>query len=166
MATLHLVGKSAGHVVAQVIKAKFIVRAIGDVARIVVTLLGRSLAKAWDNKTDIESHELMNAAHPLGMEASKIIVDGDDMHTLAGQSVEIRRQRGNKCLALACLHLGNPTKVQGGSTHQLDIEVALTNDSARCFSHHGEGFDQEVVQFLATLETGTELASLCPQGVV
>ena len=143
--TLHLVVERASHVVAQVIKTEFIIRAVGDVAGIVVTLFCRRLAQSRNNETNVQTHELMDATHPLSMEASEVIVDGDDVDALAGQSVEIRRQCRNKCLALACLHLGYPTKMQSRSTHQLNVEMALSNDSARRFTHHSEGFNQEVV---------------------
>ena len=107
--------------------------------------LALGLRQAVDDHPDRQAQEPVDVAHPLGVATGEVVVDGDDMDALARQSVEIRRQRRNKCLALACLHLGYPTKMQSRSTHQLNVEMALSNDSARRFTHHSEGFNQEVV---------------------
>ena len=71
----------------------------------------------------------MDTTHPLGMETSQVIVHSDDVDTLARQTIQIGRQCRHERLAFTSFHFGNPTEVQSSSTHQLHIEVALTNHS-------------------------------------
>ena len=85
------------------------------------------------------------------------------MHAVAGQRVQVDRQRRDQCLALTGLHLGDPPEVQGHATHELDVVVTLAEDPRRGLAHHGEGFEEHVVQVLALGETGPELGGLGPQ---
>ena len=83
MTTLHLVIKRSSHVVAQVVEAEFVVSSVRDVTCIINALFRRRLATSGNNKTNIESHELMNATHPFSVESRQVIVDRDDMHAIA-----------------------------------------------------------------------------------
>ena len=109
MTALHLVVFCAGHVVAQVVETKFVIRSVGDVGCVVDTLLCRRRANARDYQTNFQAHEAMNATHPFGVKARKIVVDRDDVHSVATERVEISRQCGDKCLALTRAHFCNPT---------------------------------------------------------
>ncbi|CAB4988294.1 unannotated protein [freshwater metagenome] len=51
------------------------------------------------------------------MKARKIIVDRDDVHTVAAERVEISGQRGDQRLALTGTHFCNPTRVERGAAH-------------------------------------------------
>ena len=88
----------------------------------------------------------MNASHPFSVKACQVIVDRDDMHAIARQAIEIRRQSRHKGLSFTGLHFRNPTKVKRGSTHQLDIEMALSNDATRCLAYHGKRFNKKVFE--------------------
>ncbi len=127
VAALHLVGEGGGHVVAQVVEAELVVGAVGDVAGVVGPLLARLLLEPGDDQPDIEAHPLVDPTHPLGVEACQVVVDGDEVHAVATEAVEVRRQRADQRLALAGLHLGDPAEVQRGAAHQLHVEVALTD---------------------------------------
>ena len=88
----------------------------------------------------------MQLTHPVGVTGGQVVVDGHHVHTVARQGVEIHRQRRHQGLALAGLHLGDPSEVQGHPTHQLDVVVALAQDPSRRLAHHGVGLDQEVIE--------------------
>ena len=128
VAALGLVGELAGHVVAEVVEAELVVRAVGDVGGVLLALLGRRGLEAGDDQADLEAEEAVDPAHPLGVEAGQVVVDRDEVDALAAEPVEVGRQRRDERLALAGLHLGDPAEVQGGAAHQLDVEVALADD--------------------------------------
>ena len=41
------------------------------------------------------------------MKTGEVVVHGDDVHAVAGDGVQVARERGDERLALACLHLGD-----------------------------------------------------------
>ena len=98
----------------------------------------------------------MHAAHPVGVAAGQVVVDGDDVHAVAGQRVEIGRQGRDQRLALTGLHLGDVAEVQGGAAHQLHLVVELAQGAARGLAHHGERLGQDVVEGLAVAQPFTE----------
>ncbi len=166
VAALHLVGQGGGHVVAQVVEAELVVGAIGDVAGVVGPLLRRVLFEAGDDQADVEAHPLVDAAHPLGVEPGEVVVDRDEVHALAAETVEVGGQRADQGLAFTGLHLGHPTEVQCCTTHQLHVEVTLADDPAGRFAHHRERLDQEVVEGLTALDATAELRRLGAKRVV
>ena len=95
---------------------------------------------------DGEAEELVDLAHPLGVALGQVVVDGDDVHALAGERVEIDRQRGDQRLALAGLHLGDLALVQHHAADELHVEVALAERALGGFAHGGEGGNEEVVE--------------------
>ena len=91
VAALHALLGTGNHVIAQVIKAELGVGAVGDVG-----LVGRTLELERHvvlEQTDGHAQVLVDAAHPLGVALCQVIVDGNDMHALAGDGVEIAGQR-------------------------------------------------------------------------
>ena len=102
----------------------------------------------------------MDAAHPLGVATSEVVVDGDQVHALAAEAVEVRREGGHERLALAGLHLGDPAEVQCGAAHQLDVVVPLPDHALRRLADHGERLDGDVVEVGAVGETLAELGRL------
>ena len=108
----------------------------------------------------------MDLTHPFRVAGRQVVVDGDHVHAVAGESVEIARQGGDQGLALAGLHLGHPAEVQRGSTHQLHVVVPLSDLARGGLAHHGEGLDQQVVGGGAVVETFTELDRLAGEVVV
>ena len=89
VAALNLVIKRRSHVVAQIVKTELVVSSVRDVTGVVHALFGRRLAAARNYQTNIEAHELVNTPHPFSMESRQVIVDGDHMHAVARQAVEI-----------------------------------------------------------------------------
>jgi len=52
------------------------------------------------DSTHLESQEAVHLAHPLAVTASQVVVDGDHVHPLAGQGVQVGRQHSHQCLTL------------------------------------------------------------------
>ena len=166
VAALGLVDEPAGHVVAEVVEAELVVRAVGDVAGVLLALLGRRRLEPGDDQADVEPEEAVDPPHPLGVAAGEVVVDGDEVDALAAEAVEVGRQRRHEGLALAGLHLGDPPEVQRRAAHQLDVEVALADDPRGGFAHDGERLDGEVVEVGAVVEALAELRRLGGELVV
>ncbi len=135
------------HVVAQVVEAELVVRAVRDVAAVLLTALGRS--HVGDDATDGQTEELVDPARELGVTLGEVVVDRDQVHALAGERVQIRGQGADEGLALTGLHLGHVTEVQGGSAHHLHVVVALSENALGGLTDRGERFGKQVVQALA-----------------
>ncbi len=111
----------------------------------------------------VRPEERVDPAHPLGVATGEIVVHGDDVHALAGQRVEIDRERGDQRLAFAGLHLGDLALVQDHAALELDVEVALAERPLGALAHRGEGLGQQVVERFALLQALAELDGLAFQ---
>jgi hypothetical protein len=159
----HLV-EAVLHVVAQIVEAQLVVRAIGDVAGI-----GRTPGRIVDAGHDHahgQPQERVDRAHPLGVAPCQIVVDRDDMDAPALQRVEVDGHGGDQRLALARLHLGDLALVQHQRADDLHIERAQAQRALGRLAHGGEGFGQQVVQPLAAGQPGAERVRLGPQAFV
>ena len=158
VAALHALLGTGNHVVAQVIKAELGVGTVGDVC-----LVGRALELERHvvlEQTDGHAQVLVDAAHPLGVALCQVIVDGNDMHALAGDSVEVAGQGGDERLALAGLHLGNMTLMKRHGADELYVKVAHARDALGSLAHGGKGLGKHVVERLAVGVTLAELIGL------
>ena len=99
---LEFFGDAESHVVAQVIKTEFIVRAVGDVSSIGLALFIRRLVR--DNDADRQPEETVDPAHPLRVTSRQVIVDRDDVHTLAAERIQVDGQRCHQRLAFTGSH--------------------------------------------------------------
>ena len=93
------------HVVAKIVEAEFVIGAVGDVAGVRQAAL--VVVQSVNDLADRHSEEAINAAHPVRIAIGEIVVDGDDMHALAFEGVEIDRRRCDKGLSLAGSHFGD-----------------------------------------------------------
>ena len=109
---------------------------------------------------DGQAEEAVDPAHPLGVAAGQVVVDGDDVDALAGERVEVDRQRGDERLAFAGLHLGDLAAVEHHAADQLDVEVPHVEHAAAGFADDREGLGQQVVERLAVGEARAELGGL------
>ena len=82
----------------------------------------------------------------------EVVVDGDDVHAVAGQRVEVGRQRRDQGLALTGAHLGDVAQVQGRPTHDLHVVVPLAERALGGLADRGERLGQQVVEGLAVRE--------------
>ena len=147
MAALGHILKAGAHVVAQVVKPKLVVGGIGDVGTIGRALFAVGLARI--DHARAQPQRGIDLAHPVGVAARQIVVDGDDMHPLAGQRVQIGRKGGDQCLAFAGLHFGDVALMQEDATDQLHIMRAQTKRAARGLAAIGEGFGQKRIKAFA-----------------
>jgi hypothetical protein len=85
------------------------------------------------------------------------------VHALAGQRVQVDRQRRGQRLALAGAHLGDLAVVQHHAADQLHVEVAHAEHALAGLAHHGEGFGQQVVERLARGHALAEFVGLAAQ---
>ena len=161
MAALHHLRHVVFHVVAQIVEAEFVVRAVGDVGG--VGLAALIVVEPVDDDADGHAEELVDLPHPLRVAAGEIVVDGDDVHALARERVEIDGARGDQRLALAGAHLGDRALMQDEPADQLDVEMALLERPLGRFSHRRESGRGEVVERLAGGELGAEFVGLVPQ---
>ena len=152
VAALHHVLEPVLHVVAQVVEAVFVVGAVGDVAG--VGILAFAVIEPVHDHADGQAEEAVDLPHPFGVALGEVVVDGDDMDALAGQRVEIDRERRDQRLAFAGLHLGDVALMQHHAADQLDVEMPLAEGALGRLAHRGEGGNQDVVQRLAARRAG------------
>ena len=74
-----------GHIVTQIIKAQFIVGAVGDVAGIGSLPLGRG--HTGDYQANRQTHIAVDLTHPLGVTLGKVLVDRNHVNTAASESI-------------------------------------------------------------------------------
>ena len=115
---------------------------------------------------DGEPEEPVDPAHPVGVALRQVVVDGDDVHAVAGERIEVGRQRGDERLALAGAHFGDLAVVQHHSADQLDVEMAHLQRPLAGLANDGEGLRQNGVERLAVRDTLLELHRLRFQGLV
>ena len=108
----------------------------------------------------------MHLAHPVSVTGGEVVVDGDDVDPLAFEGVQVHGQGRDQGLAFTGLHLGDPTEVQGGAAHQLDVVVALADGALGGLADDREGLGQEVVQVLPVCEPLLELDRLVGERLV
>ena len=109
---------------------------------------------------DRQAQPAVELAHLRGVAAGQVIVDGDHVHALAGQRIEVDRQRGDQGLALAGAHLGDLAHVQHHAADQLHVIRTHAQDAHRTFAADGKGFGQQLVERFALAVAALELLGL------
>ena len=136
MSALNHVLALPGHVVAQVIKTEFVVRAVCDVG---VVLLASHLGRLiGENTTDRHSQHAENSTHQLRLVGRQVIVRSDDVNPSRRDCIEEGGQGGHERFPFTRLHFRNIAKVKGGSTHYLNVVVAEAKGTFRCLAHGGK----------------------------
>ena len=110
------------------------------------------IGEVGDDHADGEAEEAVDLAHPVGVAAGEIVVDGDDVDALALERVEIDGERRDQGLALAGAHLGDLAAVEDDAADQLDVVMALAERALGGLADRGEGFGEDVVERLAVVE--------------
>ena len=148
-------------VVAQVVEPELRVRAVRDVGPVAELALG--VGQAVHDDADRHAQELVDPPHPLGVAAGQVVVDRDDVDALAGQRVQVDRQRRDQRLAFAGLHLGDAAVVQHHAADELHVEVAHAQHALARLAADGERLGQEVVQRRAVFQARPEVDGHGPQ---
>ena len=112
------------------------------------------------------AEEAVDPAHPLRVAAGEVVVDGDDVHALAGERVEVGRQRRDQRLAFTGLHFRDLAAVQDHAADQLHVEVPHVQHAASGFADDRERLGQQVVERLPLLEAEAEFGGLAAQLLV
>ena len=97
--------------------------------------------------------ESVDAPHPLGVAAGEVIVHRDDVHVVAGDGVEVARERRNERLALARFHLGDLPVMQRDAADELNVEVTQSDGAHARLANGGERLGQKVVERLPVAVT-------------
>ena len=143
------------HIIAQIIEAEFVVRAIGDVAAIGLPAL--VVIEFVHDAANRQAEKPVDLAHPFGVALGEVIVHRDDVHAAARKSIEISGERGDERFAFARLHFGNLALVQHHAAHELHVEVTLAKRALCALADCRKGFRQQVVEAFAIGETLPEL---------
>jgi len=107
--------------------------------------------------------ETENFAHPCRISLGKVIVNGNYMHAVPAQCVQIRGQRLSYGFAFARFHFGNVAAVQHYAAVQLNVEMPLAYRAHCGFPYHGVSFAQYIVLFFAVSKAGLELVGFRAQ---
>ena len=154
---LHIVLDAELHVVAEVVEAELVVRAVGDVRCVRRTFCSGVVALSGEDLAVGEPEEVVDSTHPVGVTTSEVVVDGDDVHAFAGQRVQVDRAGRDKGFALARLHLGDHAAVQHHAADTLDVEVTHVEHAPARFTHHAEGFGEQVIERLTVVDALLEV---------
>src|ERR1035441_6296293 len=100
---------------------------------------------------------LQNSLLHLYTELQAIPNKPDEVHALAGQRVEVRRQHRGEGFALTGPHLGDVPHVHGGAAHDLHVEVPLAERPPGGLPDRGERLGKQVVERFTGRVTLTEL---------
>src|SRR5438477_4742577 len=177
---LHQLLQREAHVVAQVVEAELVVGAVGDVALVRGPAVdgpqrrhadvGRGVRRIVGERRlvlddpDRQAQRVIERSHPLRVTLGEVVVDGDDVHALGREGVEVRGQRGHQRLALTGGHLGDLAVVQDHTADELYVEVAHAERAARCLAADGERLRKHLFDLGPAGETLAELVGPGTEG--
>ena len=133
MAALDAIGEVIFHVVAKIVEAKFVVRTVSNVGVIRRTAL--SIIQIVHDHANAQAQRAIQRAHPLGVAARQIIVDGNDVYAAPSQRIQTGRQGGHQRFSFAGFHFGDFAFVQDHATDQLHVEMAHVQEAPTRFAH-------------------------------
>ena len=76
----------------------------------------------------------------------KVVVDGDYVHTAAGDRVQVYRKRRSQRFSLPGLHFGDLAPMQHYSTNQLDVVMPLAERAPSGLAHCCKGWHEEIIE--------------------
>ncbi len=165
MSALDVLRQLELHVVAQVVEAELVVRAVGDVGR--VRDLSFGVVQLVLDDANRHAEEAIDLAHPLGVAAGQVVVHRDHVDALAFEGVQVGGQGRDERLAFARLHLGDPPAVQHHAADELDVEMAHVEHAPAGLAHDGERLRQHLIERRAAGHAVAELDGLRAQpGVI
>ena len=149
------------HVITQIVKTKFVVCTIGNVR--IVHRLALIRRNGMNNQSNRQAEEAVNLAHPLAVSFCQIVVDGDDVHALARNGIQICRQRCHERFAFTGFHFRNTALMQHNAADDLYAVMAHAEHAPSSLSHGGKCFRQQIIQRLAFLIALSEFVGLSAQ---
>ena len=150
------------HVVAQVVEAELVVRAVGHVGGVGLAPLDRAQVdeplvvgrvagleqerRVVGDHPQADAQEVEDRAHPLRVAPGQVVVDRDDVDAAAGHRVEQAGDGRDERLALTGLHLGDAALVEDRGAHQLDVEGAHPERPLERLADHREDLRHGLVE--------------------
>ena len=156
----HLV-EAEFHIVAQVIKAEFVIGAVSDIA--CVCFPPFVIAQVSDDASGSEAQKFVDLSHPFRVPAGEVIVDGYDVDPFAANGVQINRQGCDEGFSFPRSHFGDLSFVQSQAPDQLNIVMALSQSPLGGFPDDGEGFVEHVGLRFPFFKAFTEYLGLSAQ---
>ena len=152
------------HVITQIIKSQFVVGNISDITLVsFLPLLG---GHAVQYHADLQSQELMYLTHPLRVTLRQIVIDGNDMDTLAFQSIQISGKGGHQSLTFTGTHLCDTSLMQDDTTDQLYSVVLHIQNTLCSLSYGCIRLRKQIVQGLSIVQTLLVLLGLAAQFLI
>ena len=133
---LHIIRQIVFHIVAKIIKTKFIIRPVGHI--MAISLGPFPIIEAMDNDTHLQSQKAIDLPHPGRITFCQIIIDGNDMDPLSRKRIEINRKCGHQGFTFPCFHLGNFSFMKDHTPNQLNIKMPHVENTLRNFPNTGE----------------------------
>ncbi len=131
------------HVVAQIIKTKFVIGAVSDVSGVGSAFLARVLERR--NNAHRQPQKFIQRTHPRGIAAGKVVVYRHHMHAFTRQRIQVNRQRTDQRFTFAGTHFSNFAAVQNHATNELHVEVTHSHHALTRLTRHGEGFGKQII---------------------
>ena len=128
------------HIVAQIIEAQLVVRAVGDVRPIGITT--SCIIQPMHDRAHAQAQEAVHLSHPFRISLGQEVVGCDHVNTRSGQPIEVAGQGRDEGLALTGLHLSNLAVMEDNAPNQLDIVVALAQCTLGGLANRRKGFGQ------------------------
>ena len=135
------------HVVPKIVEAEFVVRAVGDVRVVSLTLERGIHLRLY--ATDGKSQKAENLAHPFFVAAGEIVVDRHDVNAVSGKRVEIGRQSFGEGFAFTGFHFGDTSLMQNDAAHHLNVVRPQAQNSRAGLSDRRKSLGQYVVKRFA-----------------
>ncbi len=131
------------HVVTEVVKAKFIIGAKGNIATVGKFTLRKIHIMA--DQSNSQSQEVIETSHFDAVTLGQIVIDGNNVHTLASQGIQICRQGSNQGLAFTSTHLCNFSLVETNTSHHLHVKMPHAHDTAGSLTNHCKSLWQDII---------------------
>ena len=147
MAALHHIAPVNHHVVTQIVKAHLVVCAVGDIAGIGLAALFS--AQIMDDDANAHPQETEQLAHLFALELCQVVVDRDDVNTLAAQRVQISWKAGCQRFAFTGLHLGDSALMKHDAANELHIERTHAQGTLGRLANGGKSLRQQLIQRLS-----------------
>jgi hypothetical protein len=112
------------HVVAEVVEAELVVRAVGDVGCVGRPPLLRGHLRL--DQTDGDAELSVDGAHPLGVALGQVVVDGDEVHAPPLRELRYAGIVETRVLP-SPVFISAMSPSWRRAAHHLDVEVALAD---------------------------------------
>ena len=159
MSSLNLVLLVRNHVITKIVESHLVVRSVGYVSG--VSCLTLVVVKSVNDKAYLETHELIELAHPLGVTSCKVIIDRNDVNAVARKSVEISGEGSNKSFTFTCFHFCDSSLMKNDTADNLNREVLHTENTPRSLTACGKSLGKDIVKRFAVCKSLLEFGSLC-----